>query len=321
MRPISERLKFFNMLERLWWQQKKYNDAVKGLQSEKQNWTEVYLLGLISQVHEILEQTRWKRNRVSATSPLGTLRENVAPALADLTKFVLCLWQEQGFTMEEMLEAVTAKNVQLEQQLQLEFFPAVGSKVIVSDLDGTGADYRAGFEAWWGRTDEVKTLAVDLDNRVPYMDYTASKDDFERTGGYANLPAYADWVSLIRGERNLGTGLLITTARPAHELKRIWGDTMQWLKRQNIEPDSIVFGRDERILELVNLGKRANMVVLLEDDATLALRAAHSGIHVMLRTQPYNLAVEHPLIHRYEKFPALIPWHEYYVDAGVPKFS
>lgn len=309
--PVSKELG--QQLNGVWVQQYFYNQKVKSLQTEKQNWNEVYLLGMVSEVDEILKELKWKRHRAEQ----GAVRkENLADELADATKYIFSLWQENGFTPEQMLTAMWSKGVELDQALEHEFFPATGARYIVTDLDGTGADYRAGFRKWWGRADEVRTLNTDLDNGVPYAEYEQLKTEFEQTGGYADLPVYEDWQAMIRNERQSDTLVLVTTARPHHEIKRIGADTRAWLSNYGISYTGMVFGRDERIIEILRLGARNNQVVLLEDDATLALRAANSGIPVMLRTQPYNKHVAHPNVHRYETFPARVPWEEFYPEGG-----
>lgn len=304
-----------NQLLQLWQHQEQYNDHVKAVQPERTDWMETYLLGLTKQVGDVLEAMQWERHRKEQGVSDKTRRENIAHDLADATKYLFSLWQEQGFSAQDMLDRTLDRTWQLELRFQSDWFPVRNSKVIVTDLDGTGADYRKGWTEWSGIPDAPASLALDLDNGIRYGDYDRLKREFEESGGYANLAVYPDWRHLLLQEKEFDTQILVTTARPAKEMKSVETDTYAWLRQYNIpHTGDVVFGRDERILELIHLGARDNKVVLLEDEPTLALRAAKAGYPVLLRIQPYNKGVEHPLIWRVQEFPKQIPWGALYPD-------
>jgi NTP pyrophosphatase (non-canonical NTP hydrolase) len=298
-----------SFLSGIWEQQRCYNEVVKAIENRPDtNWAEVYLLGLIGEVNEVLEVTHWKRHKKHSDEPI---RENIADELVDLTKYVFCLWQEYGFGLDEFLESLWEKGETLEKEIQHEFYPPDGRNVLVTDLDGTIADFRAGFAEWLRlhniEAGETQSLSVDLDTGLPYEVYNSIKSDFEASGGYAKLPAYRDGVEMIVNEQELGTYILVVTARPQNDIRRIRADTVKWLKSYGIEPDCIIFGRDERLIQLLKL-KGSRRICLLEDEPILALRAANIGTKVMLRSQPYNEYVNHQMIESYNTFPEYITW-------------
>lgn len=293
------------LLQDLWEQQDRYNQTVKSVQTEIVNWGETYILGVMTELKEILDEMKWKRHQRRSRAPVN--RDNMADELADITKYVLSLWLEFGFSLEEVLQRTVAKGNLLQYRLAREFFPPMNQKVILTDLDGTVADFRAGFSAWMKVQDSVHSLSMDLDNNIPFGLYEELKNQFEREGGYGALPEYPDAVALLKNEKSKGAFLFVSTARPSEQFKRVPNDTMGWLEQRGIVPDSILFGRDERVIALLGL-RGTNQVVLLEDDATLAMRAANSGIFVYLRDQPYNRNISAPLIERCTKFPDCIDW-------------
>lgn len=293
-------------LMRLWNAQAKYNEAIKAVQTEHADWPEVYALGLVGEVDEVLRASRWKRQQPGRRQRVD--REALAEELADVTKYAICLWQEFGFILPDMLAAVGRKTQRLEMRLVNDWFPPEGTNVIVTDLDGTVADFRAGFAESVAIHDHVKTLAMDLDNGLGWDSYERTKANWEEGGGYADLPAYADAVDLLRGERTAGTWLMVVTARPGETIRRVWNDTEGWLWGQGIEPHALLMGRDERLVQLLRLAERRNKVLLLEDDPILAMRAAGAGFKVWLRDQPYNAAIEHANISRFTTFPVVVPW-------------
>lgn len=312
------KLRIANDLEELWQAQADYNAKVKALQPELKEWGATYLLGLVGEVGELLTEIRWKRHRRNS----GEInRENLGSELADLTKYVLCLWQEYGFTAEDMLSQTLLKTQELAERMEHEFFPPSGHRVIISDLDGTGADYRAGFCRDMGLTDNCHSLQVDVDLGIPLDKYSALKHQFEAGGGYAKLPFYEDWRNLMLTEKEAGTFLVVFTARPYDTYNRIRNDTRSWLNELGIFPDILTFGREERVMELLRLTKD-NQVILLEDDPTLAFRAAVSGFTVWLREQPYNTETFHPNILHWKKFPAHIDWEALHPNPNIlPEFE
>lgn len=293
-------------LVRLWAAQKKYNDAIKAVQTEHASWPEVYVLGAMGELDEVLRATKWKYHKPGRKERVD--REALSEELADLTKYVVSLWQEFGFGIPEMLAAIGRKTQRLEHELTNNWFPPEGVNVIVTDLDGTVADFRKGYAAGGLAVDNVKTLAVDLDNGIKWDTYEAQKVAWEQAGGYAMLPAYADAVELLAREYDAGAYLLVVTARPAESIRRVVRDTEEWLREYGVNYSALLMGRDERLVQLLRLTERRNKVLLLEDDPTLALRAASSGMKVWLRDQPYNATVEHPNISRYTTFPGRVDW-------------
>jgi NTP pyrophosphatase (non-canonical NTP hydrolase) len=292
-------------LARLWGEQRRYNDAIKAVQTERPNWMETYLLGLVGEVNEVLGALRWKYHKPGRNRSID--RDALELELTDMLKYVVCLWQETGFSLADMLAAWGRKNRHLEHLLSLDWFPPEGRNIIVSDLDGTVADYRQGYASWAKLKDNVQTLATDLDNGLPWDEYERAKTEFERSGGYGSLRAYPDAVRLLGNEQLANTYLLVVTARPAEAISRVRRDTDEWLQRHGLLADALLFGRDERLVQLLKLAPN-NKLLLLEDDPTLALRAAGAGFRVWLRDQPYNQAIEHPNLRRYSQFPERVDW-------------
>jgi hypothetical protein len=61
-------------------------------------------------------------------------------------------------------------------------------------------------------------------------------------------------------------------------------------------------GSEERIARACELLAAGHKVVMLEDDPSLALRAAHAGVAVLMRAHPYNAGVQHVNIIRVAEF-------------------
>lgn len=305
-----------NLLRELWEAQQRYNSAIKAVQTEHASWPEVYSIGVIGELDEVLRASQWKYHHPGRHQRVD--RVALAEELADLTKYVLCFWQEFGFGLEDLITATMQKTVRLEKRLTNEWFPPEGTNVLVTDLDGTVADFREAFARHVRIKDNVVTLAMDLDNGLAWNRYQADKQAWEEAGGYATLNPYPDAVDLLKAEAGRGTHIMVITARPADTIRRVWADTEDWLAAQGIQYHSLLMGRDERLVQLLRLVDHRNKVLLLEDDPQLAERAAKAGIPVWMRAQGYNRQVpRQPHLTRWNHFPPRVDWEAENVRLSV----
>src|SRR3990172_5158609 len=81
------------LLQNIWDDQMKYNDRVKSRypQDTTVDWLNRYIAGAHEEASEIQKEMVWKRHR--AHGPEG-YSSNIREEVADLTKFVLSMWQE-----------------------------------------------------------------------------------------------------------------------------------------------------------------------------------------------------------------------------------
>lgn len=294
-----------NYLEELWQQQKRYNLKIRKLDNPDnlEYWTKQYLLGVVSEIDEVLQEVNWKIHRKGHT----TDRTNLARELADVTKYVWCLWELHGFSSQEMLDYIKNKSDELEHMYQQDFVPTIapGSDVIICDIDGTIGDWRAAFIAWYCDLkgiplleDKSTSLAIEVDLGIDYLEYRDLKEKFESEGGYSYLVPYPDTVEYLNRCVANGSKIVYFTSRPAKRYTRIWMDTKKWLKEHNFPEGQLYIGSEERVGFARTLQSQGCSVLMMEDDPTLALRAASSKIMVFLRDQPYNQGISHQYINR-----------------------
>ncbi len=315
-------------LQDLWEAQKSYN---KGIRDKKQTgdepqtkfWTKQYLLGLVSEVDEVLREINWKEHR--ANKP-NIEQYNLALEMADLTKYVLSLWELWGWDLEDVLRITLDKTWWVQYRSDMELTPdPVGKNVIVADLDGTLADWRRSFILWMEKEhnmvlpdDPDTSLQLDSDLAWTYPEYSQWKDEFEREGGYAHLVPYTDGISTIQQLQDFEDAYLIVyTARPEHQYKRIWWDTYVWLEQHGIHPDKLIIGAEPRVL-LAHRLQDQNKVVLFDDNPDLIIRAAFAGIRVVARKHPYNCQVHHKNIILVDEYrPDMEYFKEHANDDGI----
>lgn len=293
-------------LEKAWVEQRFYNGRIMFEQSDvegESGWAQIYLLGLVSEIDEILREINWKRHR---REERNVSLSNLALELADLTKYVLSLWLLWGFEPSDMLKAIAEKNEILEFQWEQDRDgPMPFPHVILFDIDGTVADYRLGLSEYLATeagAEDARTIFYQMDLAVglDYEVYHHHKDRFEEEGGYLTLPGYPDAVKALKklGKR---ANLCAVTARP-ESLARCWSDTYYWLKKNVRIPERLWLAQGERLKLAKRLREQGYRVAVWEDAPIEALRYAEHGFRVWMRNADYNQDVGHDLIERIETY-------------------
>lgn len=290
-------------LQQLWERQREYNRQIKAMDGDlhADYWTQIYLLGLVSEIDEVLRDINWKRHRKS----LRKLdRENLGYELADLMKYMVSLWEVWGFSHGDMLRFCHAKSEILEELLRQEHRRIPRNQaVLITDIDGTLGDWRASFIEWLETMAGVKSpgedlatsIFIDADLSMRYPEYYELKNRFESEGGYEDIIPYPDAFDTILELKDLYEFYVIAiTARPVDKYQRIWLDTWNWLTRYDLEVDELVIGNSVRVLIADLISRKQSPVIMFEDNPDLAVRAANTGVKVFLRRQPYNESVDHP---------------------------
>ena len=186
-----------------------------------------------------------------------------------------------------------------------------GKPVIAVDIDGTLADYHFWFlkfaELYLGKP---MPSASEINPALPlYRHMGISKPAYRETklayrqGGMKRsmpiLPGSADLAEHIRRPATwlgmygsgLGCELWICTTRPYLRLDNIDPDTREWLRRNRIKYDALLFdpaGGERKYSELMRqAGKR--VVAGLDDLPAQITRGLAAGVpYMFLRDQPYN---------------------------------
>jgi hypothetical protein len=221
--------------------------------------------------------------------------ENVADDLADLTKYVWCLWQLFGFSQEDMLKAVGKKTDLLWQVIGHEFRqPEEGQAVILVDLDNTVARYAEGLDEWmleYAALTPVKLDTYDMAARydIPRPTYEGLKAEWEAGGGYAKLKPYDRWVAAIKDlRRSENAFLVVCTARPVAETKRVWYDCYAWAEQHLENVDRMLFLDKGRVDIAKEYRDRGHPVLVFEDNPSYLPTLALMEMPTLVHRQPYN---------------------------------
>jgi hypothetical protein len=185
------------------------------------------------------------------------------------------------------------------------FRTGAGKPVVALDIDGTLGDYHKHFlwfaTHWFGRefpAPEKAEFGVRLSTfmGVTHREYRDCKLAYRQGGLKRFMPAYPFASGLTSGLRRDGAQIWLCTTRPYLRLDNIDPDTREWLRRNRIEYDAVIFpGLDEEegtkyrdLVEQVGLDR---IVGICDDLPEQTADAYTRGIEpVYIRDQPYNRA-------------------------------
>lgn len=185
-----------------------------------------------------------------------------------------------------------------------EFRNGDGVPIVALDIDGTMGDYHSWF-LWFAGLYLNKPMPdpKDINPGLPlhkHMGVTKAvyrevKLAYRQSGLKRAMPVYPAAADLTRTCHRNGAHVWICTTRPYLRLDNIDPDTREWLRRNKIEYDAVLFG-DNKYQELVRqVGPRVAAVV--EDLPEMVEIALERGVQrVYIRDQPYNQHYDGPAI-------------------------
>lgn len=171
-----------------------------------------------------------------------------------------------------------------------------GLPVVALDIDNTLGDYHSHFldfaEKWFGREmPDPRTINPGWPlyrfMGVSKARYREAKLAYRQGGWKRWMPAYPGAAELTRDIQAAGGEVWICTTRPYLRLDNIDPDTREWLKRNRMRYNAVLFG-DHKYRELKR--QAGDRVVAVVDDLPEMLKAAmQNGFdNLYMRAQPYN---------------------------------
>ena len=191
-------------------------------------------------------------------------------------------------------------------EAQLGTFRSGGDKPIVAlDIDGTLGDYHAHFlwfaERYFGWSfppaDEVNPgMRLSEFMGIPHEQYQQCKLAYRQGGLKRFMPCFPYAQELTVNIRMAGAQVWICTTRPYMRLDNIDPDTREWLRRNHIEYDAVIFegivdggSHATKYQDLVSQVGARRIVAAIDDLPEQIDDAYKRGIkRVYIRDQPYN---------------------------------
>jgi hypothetical protein len=182
-----------------------------------------------------------------------------------------------------------------------EFRNGAGKPVVALDIDGSLGDYHSHFlwfaEKYFGRT---MPAASTINPGLPlYQHMGVDKREYDdcklayRQGGMKRwMPVYPGAAILTKELRRAGAEVWLCTTRPYLRLDNVDPDTREWLRRNKIEYDAVIYG-ENKYEELVRQVGLDRIVAVFDDLPEMCEQALELGIRsIYFKEQPYNVGLE-----------------------------
>lgn len=174
-----------------------------------------------------------------------------------------------------------------------------GIPVVALDLDGTLGNYHKHFlwfaELWLGKAmpdpwEFNPGMPLWKFMGVSRARYRECKLAYRQGGLKRFMPVYDGASDLTYAIKREKAEVWICTTRPYLRLDNIDPDTREWLRRNNIRYDAVLFG-DDKYAELkrqAGSSRTGRVVVVFDDLPEQTAKAINLGFCTYIRDQPYN---------------------------------
>lgn len=226
---------------------------------------------------------------------------NVADEIADIMKLSISLAQLHGLDASKIEQAfhrktnvVRAKAEGHRMELEAE------TRVLCCDLDDVLCDL-----SQWSQQLEMFEGNAPKNGRTLQM-MEAYKDEWYKSGRFRELPPIEGAGEALREIASWGWKIVVITARPQWQYKRLYADTLEWLQKHDMPHDLILFNKDkvEAIYEHI---APVWPVAFVEDHERNARHLSAAGVPVLLYDTPKNRHIEDgERLERVKSWPEII---------------
>jgi len=234
------------------------------------------LLHLHEEVAELHADTVTK---AVAVKPSGTFRaNNMIDSAVDVVKLVYSLLQLYGVPAEDFTRAFTSKTLYI-AALRATHQATYSKRRLVLDLDGCVADIMPFVRRYKAFGENETWERAELE---------AGKAGWYESGGFLGLPVLPGAAEVVQWLKRAGWSIIVVTARPVWDHRRVGPDTVHWLHQNKIPFDGIYFGKDKADIIGDNVLAGATEIVAIEDRDKHALELAAAGVPVLMPEQRWN---------------------------------
>lgn len=283
-------------LVNIWNDQKQFNKNFidfKELDNEKRiEETKEYALQLIDETLEFIRETNWKNHR---KQNINIIRSNMLEEAIDIFKYWLSIMVLWGFNPEEIVDEYKRKSAVVEQRFkqekQLDF---ESNKIAGVDIDGVLAAYPEHFVNFINKrmgTDYKVSEIKEYNMKKAFKELPDGvigelKDEFRQSGEKRYIPVLPGAKKFLEILHRKGFKIVLLSARPYKKYKRIFADTQEWLDKNDLIHDAILWDEDKCNRLIREFGKD-NVSFFVEDNLNNANSIAKVS-KVYLINRPYN---------------------------------
>jgi len=262
--------------------QKNFYDPDDLIQEDKIKFTKEYILSIHKELSEILDTIPWKLHR---KENVVHSRTNIVEETIDVFKFLLNICIIWKIEPEEFVKEFFRKSSVVNQRYQQEILNDLKNEKFVCaiDIDDTLANSSEHFidiyNALFNVNDKKYLTRNEIKDAIPALHYEDIKHYFRESGEKINIPVKPGAKELCDFLKRIGYKIVLISARPYERYARIYSDTLEWLKKNEIQYDALYFERDKHLTILKLL---PNIRFMIEDNFKYAEHIAKQGYKVYL---------------------------------------
>lgn len=253
--------------------------------AERVGWSKDTALSLSDEVHEFLGCLQWKQHRALRNEAVS--KSNLKEEWVDMFKFLLnlaLLWNlDPGELADEFVRK--SKVVEYKYSMQFRLSAVQGDRVVGVDIDGVLNTYPDCFVQWVRRTWPTSTdlpqdsTLADLHLRLGASTMMAVKTAYRESGAKMDQPVREGAKDLLDGLRAHGFSVVLLSRRPYWRHYRIFADTLEWLQRNNLQHEAILFHPQKHVKILETF---PNMVAMVDDEVEVCRAVQAAGVPTVL---------------------------------------
>jgi uncharacterized HAD superfamily protein len=247
---------------------------------------------MLREVADFLGELDTKPHR---KEPKTVIKSNLREEWIDIFKYWLSMGRLHGFTAPEFIEEFFRKSEVVSQRYYQEnqlSYPT--GKVIGVDIDGVLADYPRSFVEFINSelgtsfpTNNITQYNIAESLGLPLEQVIDLKHRYRETGQKRFIPVIDGAKEMLDTFVNAGYVIVLLTARPCKQYKRMFADTQEWLQNNGLVYHSIIWDEEKNVRLLREFG-RDKVQFFIEDVASNANKIAELGPKCFLIDRPYN---------------------------------
>lgn len=266
----------------------------------KIKWSKEFVLHVEQELHDLIScLPNWKMHYRNKEIDDHIIKSNIKEEYIDAFKYFMGLGQVLGITYDDVENVYKAKTevVQQKYEQNKQINNLRNSEVIVFDIDGVINTYPDCVLDWMNKKYDLSYSTIeDLKNNLGIEKYDEYKEKYRLSGSKRTQPINKDTVDTMLKLKSMGYKIVLYTVRPVTTYKRIYHDTLFWLKNSGISFDAIYWS-DYSKEDFYKLGLKIKFVV--DDTLANAKLFAKEGYKVYLLNKYYNQ--ENDSLYNYER--------------------
>ena len=260
----------------------KYNISIESLTAEeRKNWIKEYILSGGKEFYEMLDELPgWKKHTDVESNGTNFLEEGI-----DTFKFLINCLMLYGYTADDFAKKFEEKSIIVNFRYEQEkVFKTLTpkSKIVFFDIDGVVNYYPQEFLFFVQERSGITYKSIQEMKALNFKLYTEIKHEYRSSGKEASLSRVRKEIKeIIETLWTKGCTVVLLTARPYKKYNRLFFDTLQWLRENNVIYDLIYFEREKSKFVLDKF-KDHSIYMFVDDDIENVNRVCKIAEHTIL---------------------------------------